>query len=299
MPILVLAIELSLLLNAYPQTPSISEKEAVSGAQRVLASDLDFELPARPFADWFRQVVGPEAGVSWQLNECADLPDPLLDQDRILPACAEVNALLPDGRKVVVMIEVGTFKKGINGRPSFSHAAIEQQGELYRVRRLSELPEGLSEPAALARKNSIKLAPLDLPLPLLAQVANGSESPESASAVEEVPPPQPASQPAAKPAPLRETRNVSEDVLLGNAITKVQPLYPAVARKANASGPVEVQITISKEGHVIEARAIKGHRLLQRAAEEAALKWIFIPTILDGVPVQVQSILTFIFVPSR
>ncbi len=67
----------------------------------------------------------------------------------------------------------------------------------------------------------------------------------------------------------------------------------------NASGPVEVQITISEEGRVIEARAVSGHRLLQRAAVEAALKWVFKPTTLNGVPVQVRSVLTFIFAPTR
>ncbi|MCI0424159.1 MAG: hypothetical protein L0312_33945, partial [Acidobacteria bacterium] len=131
-----IAIVWCLLLSSHLQTPSLSEKLAVSSAQAVLASDLDDELPPRPFADWFRQIVGPQAGVNWQLNECGEQPSMLLAQGRDLPACAEVDALLPDNRKVVVMIEVGTFKKGITRQPSFYHAAIEQQGELYQVRRL-------------------------------------------------------------------------------------------------------------------------------------------------------------------
>jgi protein TonB len=85
--------------------------------------------------------------------------------------------------------------------------------------------------------------------------------------------------------------------MLGDVITRVQPLYPVSAKKVNATGKVEVQVTVSVKGHVIEAKAISGHQLLRQAAVDAAIGWVFKPTILDGVPVQVQSILTFVFTP--
>jgi protein TonB len=65
----------------------------------------------------------------------------------------------------------------------------------------------------------------------------------------------------------------------------------------NAAGPVEVQVTISEEGRVIEAKAISGHLALRNAAVDAARKWVFTPTTLNGVPVRVQSLLTFVFTP--
>ena len=160
MPAFAIATALILLWSSWFQVPAMSEKRAVASAQKILASELDAELPSHPFADWFRQLVGPQAGVNWQLNECGEQPGQFLTQRRDLLACAEVDALLPDGRKVVVMIEVGTFDKGITGVPSFAHAAIEQQGELYRVRRLRDLSEGLRAPATLAKEKSIRLAPL-------------------------------------------------------------------------------------------------------------------------------------------
>lgn len=281
------AIAWCLLWSVPFQSPVLSERQAVASAQRIPASELGAELPLRPFADWFRQIVGPQAGVNWQLNECGEQPALLLAQGRDLPACAEVNALLPDGRKVVVMIEVGTFKKGITRKPRFYHAAIEQQGELYPVRRLCDLAEGLREPAALAAGNSIKLAPFDS-----LRLAQGviSNTPFVISESENAPPP---------PAAPRGTQKVAEGVLQGNAIAKVQPLYPAGAKRVNASGKVEVQVTISEAGRVIEATAISGHPLLRRAAVEAALKWVFNPTTLNRVPVQVQSILTFVFAPPQ
>jgi TonB family protein len=90
-------------------------------------------------------------------------------------------------------------------------------------------------------------------------------------------------------------RKVEEVVVQGWAVTRVKPIYPASARKMNAHGPVEVRIIISPEGKVIAAEAISGHLALRTAAVEAARGWIFKPTTVDGVPVNTESILTFVF----
>lgn len=293
------AVVWCLLLGGQFQTPSLSEKQAVNSAQRIPASELDAELPPRPFADWFRQIVGPQAGVNWQLNECGEQPGLLAAQGRDLPACAEVNALLPDGRKVVVMIEVGTFKNGITGQPGFYHAAIELESELYRVRRLRDLPEGLRGPAALRDRYSIKLMAPNSDLHWLLPVGNADKALSGKSADEAVPPP-PVPRPTVAPTaslapPPPEPRKVSEGVARGNAIVKVQPLYPASAKKMQAAGSVQVQVIISEEGRVIEATTVSGHPLLSSAAVDAARKWVFKPTMLNGIPVQVQSTLTFVF----
>jgi TonB family protein len=112
-----------------------------------------------------------------------------------------------------------------------------------------------------------------------------------------MPPPPPTSDPpaASSSAETPEKLNVSGGVLQGNAIKRVQPPYPPVAKAARASGPVQVQITISEAGEVIEASVISGHPLLRDAALQAARQWLFKPTELSGVPVKVQGILTFNF----
>lgn len=89
--------------------------------------------------------------------------------------------------------------------------------------------------------------------------------------------------------------NISGGVLQDNAIKKVQPPYPPIARAANVSGAVQAQITISEAGEVIEAVIVSGHPLLRDAALQAARQWVFKPTELSGVPVKVQGILTFNF----
>jgi TonB family protein len=88
---------------------------------------------------------------------------------------------------------------------------------------------------------------------------------------------------------------VSGGVLQGNAIKKVSPPYPPIARAARAAGKVEVQVTISEQGEVIEAVVVSGHPLLRDAAVNAAKQWVFKPTELDDTPVKVQGILTFNF----
>jgi TonB family protein len=58
---------------------------------------------------------------------------------------------------------------------------------------------------------------------------------------------------------------------------------------------VQVQVTVSEEGRVIEASVISGHPLLRASALMAARQWVFEPTELSGVRVKVQGILTFNF----
>jgi periplasmic protein TonB len=113
---------------------------------------------------------------------------------------------------------------------------------------------------------------------------------------DDAPPPPPPPPPAPTPAPAPPRKlTVSGGVLQGSAIKKVQPPYPPIARAARASGAVQIQVTISEEGRVIEASVIGGHPLLRDAALQAARQWVFKPTELTGVPVKVQGVLTFNF----
>jgi len=108
------------------------------------------------------------------------------------------------------------------------------------------------------------------------------------------PPPKPTPTPEPKPEPPKQIK-VSGGVLQGSALSRVQPQYPPIAKAARASGAVQVQVTISEEGRVIEASVVSGHPLLREAALQAARQWRFKPTELSGVPVKVQGVLTFNF----
>jgi|SRR5262245_2290209 len=117
----------------------------------------------------------------------------------------------------------------------------------------------------------------------------------------EPPPPPPRPKPTIAPPPASEmkpegAKKVSEGVLQGSAVRRKIPPYPELAKRIKASGPVQVLVTISEEGRVIEATALNGHPALRQVAVDAALQWLFSPTTLSRVPVKVQGVLTFNFV---
>lgn len=109
------------------------------------------------------------------------------------------------------------------------------------------------------------------------------------------PPPPPPPKPTPDATPVPKKINVSGGVLQGSAIKKPAPAYPPIAKAARAAGAVQVQVTISEDGRVIDAQVVSGHPLLRDAAVQAARQWVFKPTELSGVPVKVQGVLTFNF----
>jgi protein TonB len=118
--------------------------------------------------------------------------------------------------------------------------------------------------------------------------------PPAADVANQPPPP-----PAAPIPPLlpKELDKVSESDLQSRMITRVKAVYPPNAKKMNATGPVEVEVTISEEGLVVEAKAISGHIALRSAAVDAARKCVFKPAIVNGAPASVKGVLTFVFAP--
>ncbi len=75
------------------------------------------------------------------------------------------------------------------------------------------------------------------------------------------PPPPPTPTPTPQPSPTAtvvNTQRVSERVLQGNAINRVTPPYPDIAKRAHIQGSVQVLVTISEEGRVIEANVVSG-----------------------------------------
>jgi TonB family protein len=97
-------------------------------------------------------------------------------------------------------------------------------------------------------------------------------------------------------APTRPLAPISGGVLNGKAISLPKPPYPAIAKTANASGTVVVQIIVGESGCVIYAHAVSGHPLLQAAAVAAARQACFSPTRLNGEPVKVSGVITYNFV---
>src|SRR5262245_10222915 len=94
------------------------EQQALILVQRTPASDLDPALPNVSLPTWFNQIVGPRAGVIWQLSECGEAIKVPSNEGPDMPACLEANATLSDGNKVVIEMSVENFIKGNTGRNS-------------------------------------------------------------------------------------------------------------------------------------------------------------------------------------
>jgi TonB family protein len=94
----------------------------------------------------------------------------------------------------------------------------------------------------------------------------------------------------------RSVRPVSGGVLNGRALILPPPIYPPVAKAANAAGTVTVRVLIDENGKIAEAKAIYGPKLLRKAAEDAAREARFAPTQLSGQPVPVTGVITYTFV---
>lgn len=104
--------------------------------------------------------------------------------------------------------------------------------------------------------------------------------------------------PTPEPTPVKPPaiQQVSKGVLLAKIISMPTPAYPIIAKQARASGAVNVQILIDESGKVISAHAVNGHPMLIPAAEEAARRARFTPTLLSNQPVKVQGVIVYNFV---
>jgi TonB family protein len=83
--------------------------------------------------------------------------------------------------------------------------------------------------------------------------------------------------------------------LIARASQTVAPTYPTTARAARVAGRVTVFLLIDEKGAVEAVRRTEGPELLRRAAEDAARRWKFRQTIVDGKPVRVSGFISFNF----
>jgi len=73
------------------------------------------------------------------------------------------------------------------------------------------------------------------------------------------------------------------------------PIYPPLAKAASVQGTVKLQIRIGADGHVKEATAISGHPLLIVAAVDAAKRYVYKPTLVNGQPAEVLTGVQIVF----
>ncbi len=88
---------------------------------------------------------------------------------------------------------------------------------------------------------------------------------------------------------------VSIGSLLGIARQKSAPAYPAIARAARVSGIVTVHLIVNEKGEVESVLRADGPEPLQVAASDAARRWKFHPTVINGQSTRVTGYISFNF----
>ena len=78
-------------------------------------------------------------------------------------------------------------------------------------------------------------------------------------------------------------------------ISKVAPVYPAMAKAQHVSGNVTVDALIDASGKVTTTKIVSGPTLLQQAAMDALKQWKYRPAMLDGKPVSMHLTVTLQF----
>lgn len=86
-------------------------------------------------------------------------------------------------------------------------------------------------------------------------------------------------------APESGQAQAQSDEIVRPAKTRVQPVYPELARRMHITGTVKIEVVVAPNGSVKDARIVGGHPVLAGAALDAAKKWRFeaAPTESSGV----------------
>ncbi len=104
------------------------------------------------------------------------------------------------------------------------------------------------------------------------------------------PPPPPPPKPKPKPKPPQRIR-VGGNVQAARLIRQPKPQYPALARQARIQGTVRFNAIIAKDGSIANLTLVSGHPLLVPAATAAVKQWQYQPTLLNGEPVEVVTVI--------
>lgn len=96
-------------------------------------------------------------------------------------------------------------------------------------------------------------------------------------------------------APRGNPIRVGGGIMESKLISRIAPEHPDVAQRTRIEGSVLLLVTINEEGLVWEAQLIDGPSLLSESAIQTVKKWKYSPTLLNGMPVPVITMVTVVY----
>ena len=112
------------------------------------------------------------------------------------------------------------------------------------------------------------------------------------------PPPPPPVKEAPKPVVPQRIR-VGGNVQAARLVRQPKPVYPPLARQARIQGTVRFNAIIGRDGTIQNLQLVSGHPLLVPSAQDAVKQWVYQPTLLNGEPVEVITIIDVNFTLSQ
>ncbi len=103
-------------------------------------------------------------------------------------------------------------------------------------------------------------------------------APEAPEAPEAPAPPAAAPSAPANPNAVR----ISPGVAAASLVRSVKPVYPPLAKSARLQGTVKLEVTVGRDGSVVDLKVISGPPLLVSAALEAVKQWTYKALSLNG-----------------
>lgn len=91
------------------------DKTAIEKIKNLSASQLDRELPSIRFPMWLVETVEKGQEIKWEVNDCGEQDGSGRRTD--FPICVDATVKTQDNITVSVCIVVGTYKRGVFGRP--------------------------------------------------------------------------------------------------------------------------------------------------------------------------------------
>jgi hypothetical protein len=122
--------------------PGTSADTALIEAVRsTVAYEIDPLLPSMSFDGWLKGLLGSQAGLQWEINDCGEQTgNPAVDRGRDFPKCAELRAELSGRRTLILALSAGSQEKPPAGAPKYHFGVlIRPDASRVEIRRLADL----------------------------------------------------------------------------------------------------------------------------------------------------------------
>ena len=138
-----------------------TELGAIQRVKTLQVASLDRSLP-KVTLEFFLKYEGEGAPITWEVNDCGEQTrNTGVDHRRDSAMCVQAEMGLKEGRAAIVLVSVGTFKRGPVDVPTIYGVTVTYPGgTTHRLLHLSDLPVELHRPPPKA--------PKDLPPPVSA-----------------------------------------------------------------------------------------------------------------------------------